>query len=60
MNDKKHTTICNYNNIIIITTLARLIITNHQIVTSASNFESFNIRLFNAIIIMLLKIELKI
>ena len=60
MNDKKRaTTYNNYNNIIIITTFARLIITNYQIAIASSNFESFNIRLSSAIIIMLSKIESK-
>ena len=59
MNDKRRaTTYNNYNNIIIMTALARLIITKHQIAIS-SNFESFNIRLLSAIIIMLSKIESK-
>ena len=48
----------NYKNIIIITTFARLIITNHQIAI-ASNSETFNIRLFSATIIMLSKTEFK-
>ena len=39
--------------------LARLIITNHQIATVLSNFESFNIRLLSVIIMMLLKVESK-
>ena len=60
MNDKRRATIYNnYNNIIIMTALARLIITNHQIVIALSNFESFNIRLFSVIIMMLSKIEFK-
>ena len=59
MNDKGRATICNYNNIIIMTTFARLIIMNHQIAIFVSNFESFNIRLLSAIIMMLLKIEFK-
>ena len=59
MNDKRRaTTWNNHNNIIIMTTFARLIITKHQIATS-SNFESFNIRLFSAIIMMLSKTEFK-
>ena len=59
MNDKKRaTTYNNYNNIIIITALARLIMMKHQIVI-LSNFESFNIRLLSAIIMMLSKIEFK-
>ena len=40
------------------TTFASLIITNHQIAI-ALNFESFNIRLLNVIIIMLSKTEFK-
>ena len=59
MNNKRRATTCNYNNIIIITTFAKLIITNHQVVTFASNFESFNIRLLSVIIMMLSKIEFK-
>ena len=41
------------------TTFARLIITNHQVIIASSNFKSFNIRLPSAIIIMLSKIEPK-
>ena len=48
-----------YNNIIIITALARLIMTNHQIAIALSNFESFSIRLFSVIFIMLSKAEFK-
>ena len=59
MNNKGRATAYNYSNIIIIRTFARLIITNHQIATFVSNFESFNIRLLSAIIIMLLKTESK-
>ena len=60
MNDKKRaTTYNNYNNIIIMITLARLIMANYQIATASSNFESFNIRLSSATIIMLSKIESK-
>ena len=58
MNDKRRATVCNYSNIIIITTLARLIITKHQIAI-AFNVGSFNIRLLSAIVIMLSKTELK-
>ena len=59
MNDKGRATIYNnYNNIIIIITFARLIMTKHQ-VAILSNFGSFNIRLFSAIIMMLSKAELK-
>ena len=50
MNDKRRATIYNnYNNIIIIITFAKLILTKHQIAI-ASNFESFNFRLLSAII----------
>ena len=59
MNNKGRATICSYNNIIIMTTFARLIITNHQIVIVASNFESFSIRLLSVIIMMLLEAESK-
>ena len=59
MNNKRRATICNYNNIIIITTLARLILTKYQIVIALLNFESFNFRLLSAIIIMLSKTEFK-
>ena len=41
------------------TTFTRLIMTNHQIAIVSSNFESFNIRLLSAIIMMLSKIEFK-
>ena len=59
MNDKSRATIYNnHNNIIIMTTFARLVITKYQAAIS-SNFGLFNIRLFNAIIIMLLKTEPK-
>ena len=53
------TTYSNYNNIIIMTTLARLIMTKHQVAIVLSNFELFNIRLLSAIIIMLSKTEPK-
>ena len=59
MNNKERATICNHNNIIIITTFARLTLTKHQIAIASSNFESFNFRLSSAIIIMLSKIEFK-
>ena len=44
------TTYNNHNNIIIMTTLARLILTKHQIATALSNFGSFSFRLPSAII----------
>ena len=60
MDDKRRATAySNHNNIIIMATLARLIMANHQIATALSNFESFNIRLLSAIIMMLSKIESK-
>ena len=49
----------NHYNIIIMTTFARLIITNYQ-VAIVSNFESFNIRLLSAIIMMLSKTEFNV
>ena len=53
MNDKRRaTTYNNYNNIIIMTAFARLIMTKHQIATALSNFGSFSFRLFSAIIIL--------
>ena len=58
MDDKRRAAICNHNNIIIIITFAKLIMANHQIAI-ASNFESFNIRLLSAIIIILLRTEFK-
>ena len=59
MNDKGRATICNYSNIIIIITFARLTLTKHQVAIASSNFESFSFRLLSAIIIMLSKIESK-
>ena len=53
------TTYNNYNNIIIMITLARLIMANYQVAIASSNFKSFNIRLPNVIIIMLSKAEPK-
>ena len=53
------TTYNNHNNIIIMITFARLIITNYQVAIASSNSESFNIRLPSAIIMMLSKIESK-
>ena len=59
MNDKKRaTTYNNHNNIIIMIALAKLIMAKHQ-VAAPSNFESFNIRLPSAIIMMLSKAEFK-
>ena len=52
MNNKRRATAYNnHNNIIIITTFTRLILTKHQIAI-ASNFESFNFRLLSVIIIL--------
>ena len=60
MDDKRRATIYNHNNIIIITTFARLILTKYQIAIALLNFESFSFRLLSVIIIMLSKTELKI
>ena len=59
MNNKgRATAYSDHNNIIIMTTLARLILAKHQIAIVLSNSESFNFRLLS-VIIKLSKIEFK-